>query len=87
MYKRTYALEFSNRFQVMKLGDPDVSLYGQPLPDGKTGISFTCPSSCTEENFEVLIMYLPMVLCPPEIPYPPNQFPTPEISPSIHTTS
>eukprot|EP00752_Nemacystus_decipiens_P015391 g13724.t1 len=37
---------------VMKLGDPFVYLYGQPLPDGKATISFTCPSSCTEENFE-----------------------------------
>eukprot|EP00752_Nemacystus_decipiens_P002628 g2460.t1 len=37
---------------VMKLGDPFVFLYGQPLPDGKAGISFTCPSSCTEDNFE-----------------------------------
>lgn len=44
---------FFDPFQVMRLGDPYVVLEGVPIPDGKTGISFTCPSSCTEENFEV----------------------------------
>ncbi|CAN0202728.1 unnamed protein product, partial [Scytosiphon promiscuus] len=38
---------------VMKLGDPGVALSETPLPDGKLGASFGCPSSCTEENFEV----------------------------------
>ncbi|CAM9217380.1 unnamed protein product, partial [Hapterophycus canaliculatus] len=37
---------------VMKLGDPNVALEGNYLPDGKYGISFNCPGSCTEENFE-----------------------------------
>ncbi|CAM9371631.1 unnamed protein product, partial [Hapterophycus canaliculatus] len=37
---------------VMQLGDPSVALRGEPLTDGKFGISFGCPSSCTEEHFE-----------------------------------
>ncbi|CAM9469275.1 unnamed protein product, partial [Hapterophycus canaliculatus] len=37
---------------VMQLGDPSVYLSGLSLPDGKSGISFGCPSSCTEEHFE-----------------------------------
>ncbi|CAM9245832.1 unnamed protein product, partial [Hapterophycus canaliculatus] len=37
---------------VMQLGDPSVYLNGESLPDGKSGISFGCPSSCTEEHFE-----------------------------------
>lgn len=38
---------------VMKLGDPNIVLEGNHLPDGKYGLSFNCPGSCTEENFEV----------------------------------
>lgn len=38
---------------VIQLGDPVVSLEGVPLPEGKTSISFACPSSCTEQYFEV----------------------------------
>ncbi|CAM9653269.1 unnamed protein product, partial [Scytosiphon promiscuus] len=37
---------------VMKLGDPDVVLEGNYLPDGKYGMSFGCPGSCTEDNFQ-----------------------------------
>ncbi|CAN0228748.1 unnamed protein product, partial [Hapterophycus canaliculatus] len=37
---------------VIKLGDPRVTLDGTYLPDGKYGLSFNCPSSCTEDNFE-----------------------------------
>ncbi len=39
----------------MKLGDPYIALEGQSLPDGKSGYSFLCPSSCTDENFEVCV--------------------------------
>ena len=35
------------------LGDPLQVLTGTPLSDGKTSFSFGCPSSCTEEHFEV----------------------------------
>ncbi|CAN0444040.1 unnamed protein product, partial [Hapterophycus canaliculatus] len=38
---------------VMKLGDPNLALSGTSLPDGKVITSFSCPSSCTEENFEI----------------------------------
>ncbi|CAM9105653.1 unnamed protein product, partial [Hapterophycus canaliculatus] len=37
---------------VMQLGDPSLSLEGFSLPEGKSSISFSCPSSCTEEHFE-----------------------------------
>lgn len=38
---------------VMRVGDPHVYLEGFSIPEGKTSFSFDCPSSCTEENFEV----------------------------------
>ena len=38
------------------LGDPQLALVGTPVSDGKTSFSFGCPSSCTEEHFEVWIM-------------------------------
>ncbi|CBJ33480.1 conserved unknown protein [Ectocarpus siliculosus] len=37
---------------LMKLGDPFVALYDQPLPEGKSSFSFGCPGSCSETNFE-----------------------------------
>ena len=37
----------------MELGDPLVELRGAPMHDGKSAISFECPGSCTEDNFEV----------------------------------
>ena len=38
---------------VMQLGDPAVILEGVALPEGKSSHSFHCPSSCSEEHFEV----------------------------------
>ncbi len=37
----------------MILGDPNLGLFGTPIPDGKMSISFGCPGSCTEDHFEV----------------------------------
>eukprot|EP00904_Undaria_pinnatifida_P011279 jgi/Undpi1/7281/HiC_scaffold_22.g09754.m1 len=37
----------------MELGDPLVELRGAPMHDGKSAISFECPGSCTEDNFEL----------------------------------
>ncbi|CAM9637657.1 unnamed protein product [Ectocarpus fasciculatus] len=37
---------------VIKLGDPYVALESQPLPDGKSTVSFGCPSTCTDTHFE-----------------------------------
>eukprot|EP00903_Cladosiphon_okamuranus_P022591 g20786.t1 len=38
---------------IVTLGDPFLSLIGEPLPQGKSYVAFGCPSSCTEEHFEV----------------------------------
>lgn len=38
---------------VIVVGDPDVSLKDQPVSEGNSFWSFECPSSCTEDNFEV----------------------------------
>eukprot|EP00903_Cladosiphon_okamuranus_P022592 g20787.t1 len=38
---------------IITLGDPFLSLIGEPLPQGKSYVAFGCPSSCTEEHFEV----------------------------------
>ena len=38
---------------VLLLGDPAQVLLGTPLSEGKTSLSFGCPSSCTEEHFDV----------------------------------
>lgn len=46
---------------VIKLGDPNVVLEGTYLPDGKYGMSFDCPGSCTEENFEVKFSFSPFM--------------------------
>lgn len=40
---------------VIQLGDPSVLLSGVPLSEGKSTILFDCPSSCTEEVFEVCV--------------------------------
>ncbi|CAM9945358.1 unnamed protein product [Scytosiphon promiscuus] len=37
---------------ILKFGDPKLVLDQVPMPDGKSGISFNCPSSCTDEHFE-----------------------------------
>ena len=38
---------------VLQLGDPFVALEGVAVPEGKSSHSFGCPSSCSEEYFEV----------------------------------
>ena len=38
---------------MMILGDPFITLLGTPISNGRTSFSFGCPSSCTEEHFEV----------------------------------
>lgn len=38
------------------LGDPNATLRGEPIAGGKTSVSFGCPSSCTEEHFEVCMI-------------------------------
>lgn len=38
---------------ILQLADPVVALEGTQLPDGKSRFSFSCPASCTEDNFEV----------------------------------
>lgn len=52
---------------LVQLGDPSVLLakpeYGyNTLPDGKSAYSFTCPSSCSEQYFQVceVIGYSPL---------------------------
>lgn len=50
---------------LLQLGDPSVvladpSLGFKVLPDGKSLYSFSCPSSCTEQFFEVCDGVLPM---------------------------
>lgn len=40
---------------VMQLADPYIYLEGLPVPDGKSTVSFSCPTSCTNEYFEVRI--------------------------------
>lgn len=40
---------------IMQLADPYVGLMGMPLPSGKSHFSFSCPSSCSEEYFEVTV--------------------------------
>ncbi|CAN0512619.1 unnamed protein product, partial [Ectocarpus sp. 12 AP-2014] len=37
---------------VMKLGDPFVALFDEPLPEGKSSFSFGCPGTCSETNFQ-----------------------------------
>lgn len=37
------------------LGDPNATLRGTPIADGKTSISFGCPGSCSEKHFKVCV--------------------------------
>ncbi|CAN0200834.1 unnamed protein product [Ectocarpus sp. 12 AP-2014] len=37
---------------LMKLGDPFVALFDEPLPEGKSSFSFGCPGTCSETYFE-----------------------------------
>lgn len=38
---------------LLELGDPFVAMEGTLVPEGKSSVSFSCPSSCTETYFEV----------------------------------